>query len=188
MTTMSDAPLTSWLAAWRAGDGRAFGALIDVCHERLRGMAEERIRRDSVTASFNATDLLHQAVLQVLEAAPDLRNRAHFFATMSLAMRSILIDLARARSADKRGGGDVRVTLTSDLAGAGDSWFELMSLDQALHELSVVDSRSADVLHLSWFAGLKHDEIADVLQVSVKTVERDLKYARAFVHEALDGR
>ena len=186
MNASAHVPLTRWLAAWRAGDGRAFDAVIESSYAQLRGMAAERLGRDA-QATLTAHDLLHEALERVLSGKPELHNRAHFFATLSLLMRSIVVDHARARAADKRGGGAQRVTLTDSLRDGGGELIDVLELDQALERLALQDARGSEVLHLSYFAGLRQDEIAELLQVSVKTIERDLRFARAWLHEALRG-
>ena len=168
-------------------DGRAFDAVIEASYAQLRGMAAERLARvDAVT--WTAHDLLHEALARVMQGKPELVDRAHFFATLSLLMRSIVVDHARARAADKRGGGAQRVTLTDGLSAGDGSIIDVLELDQALTRLAAQDARGSEVLHLTYFAGLRQDEIAGLLQVSVKTIERDLRFARAWLHDALGAR
>lgn len=178
--------LTELLDAWRAGDGRAFESLINATHAQLRQMADERMRRAG-PMTLAPQDLLNEAVVRLLESPPDLRNRSHFFATMSLLMRSIVVDFARARVAEKRGGGAARVTFTESVDAEGGDVFEVLALDDALNKLAQVDPRGADVLHLHYFAGLKQDQVADLMKVSVKTIERDLRFARAWLEQAMAG-
>jgi len=118
---------------------------------------------------------------------PELRNRAHFFAILSLLMRTIVVDHARARVADKRGGHAQRITLTDSLQSGNKDLLDVLELDQALSRLATQNARSSEVLHLSYFAGLGQDEIALLYQVSTKTIERDLRFARAWLHETLSG-
>ncbi len=181
-------PLTQWLSRWRDGDGKAFAAVIEATYDELRQMAAQRIARAPDargSPTFSSCDLLNEAVARVLKSQPDLGNRAHYFAVVSLTMRAILVDHARARSADKRGGG-LRVTLTDGAAIEADA-FDLLALDQALARLAAIDARGSEILHLKYFAGLQQDEIAAVLRVSTKTVERDLRFARAWLQEVLSG-
>lgn len=180
------APLTQLIAAWRAGDGSAFEALLEATLDELRAIAGARLGEQPVTPTWTPQELVHEAVLRMLERAPAATNRLHFFATVSLMMRSILVDHARARIAAKRGGGAVAVTLTDSLPNAGAEVVDVLAIDQALHALADRDGRSADVLHLSCFAGLGQDEIAELLQVSTRTVERDLRFARAWLQAKLE--
>jgi RNA polymerase sigma factor (TIGR02999 family) len=182
----SQVPLTELLDAWRSGDGQAFESLINATHAQLRQMADERMRRAG-PMTLAPQDLLNEAVLRLLESPPDLRNRSHFFATVSLLMRSIVVDFARARAADKRGGGAARVTFTESIDAEGADAFEVLALDDALKRLALVDPRGSDVLHLTYFAGLKQDQVAELLKVSVKTIERDLRFSRAWLEQAMSG-
>jgi RNA polymerase sigma factor (TIGR02999 family) len=178
-------PLTELLHAWKKGDGAAFAQVIDAAYEQLRKMAESRLRGDNALVTLVPTELLHEAVIRAMEAVPDLANRAHFFATMSLLMRSVLVDRARARLADKRGGGAVKVTLTESAFGEESIAIDLLALDQALTKLQALDERGCRILEMTYFGGLERDEIARVLRVSVPTVDRDLKFARAWLNKSI---
>lgn len=179
-------PLTQLIAAWRTGDGAAFESLLEATLDDLRAIAGARLGEQPGTPTWTPQELVHETVLRMLERAPAATNRLHFFATVSLMMRSILVDHARARIAAKRGGGAVAVTLTDSLEQAGSEVVDVLAIDQALDSLAHRDGRSADVLHLSCFAGLAQEEIAEFLQVSTRTVERDLRFARAWVQAALE--
>lgn len=187
--TAADAavPLTELLNAWRAGDGHAFESVIEATYAQLRRIAEDRMYRDAGPITLAPQDVLHEAVARMLLTPPDLKNRAHFFATISLLMRGIIIDHARARIASKRGGGDARVTFTESMGGEDADVFDVLALDQALIKLAAMDARSSDVLHLTYFAGLQQHEIAALMNVSVKTIERDLRFSRAWLQEAMAG-
>lgn len=173
--------LTALLSSWREGSGQAFAQVLEVVYPRLKQIAAGRLREMGGNSTFTPTELLHEAVLQLVETPKDFSNRAHFFAAMSLHIRSLLVDHVRARTALKRGGGQVQVSLLH-ADGAEDSMVaDLLSLDQALHQLEALDPRSAAVLHLTYFAGLERLQIADVLQVSLSTVDRELRFARAWL-------
>src|SRR5262245_14619217 len=109
--------LTTLLHAWRDGSGTAFAGVIDQVYAELRAIAGARLGRSGGSLTVSPTELLHEALLKVMHSPLDWNDRAHFFASMSLTIRSLLIDHARARSADKRGGDLLRVTLTSNEAG-----------------------------------------------------------------------
>jgi RNA polymerase sigma factor (TIGR02999 family) len=179
-----DAPLTRLLHAWHAGDSAALGALLPQVHGELMRMAGSRLRAaDGQTLSRG--DLLHEALLKLMANPPPWQDRAHFFATVSLAMRSVLVDHARQRLADKRGGGLDRVTYTVSLAGEESMAADLLTLDRLLQRLQAEDPRAAEVLNLTYFAGLQREDIAQVLGVSVPTVDRELRFARAWLSEQL---
>lgn len=180
------ADLTALLHAWRQGDGQAFSTAIERVYAELKRMAAQRIGGGR-EATLSPTELVHEVVIGLMPASMDFANRAHFLATMSLAMRAILIDHARARSADKRGGDRVRTSLSridaEDEAGAA---IDLLALEQALSQLEALDARCGQVMHLTYFGGLAQDEIATLLNVSIPTVKRDLRFARAWLLNALD--
>ena len=191
---MSTAPrseppsLTALLQSWRRGSGTAFGELIDQVYDQLRAIAAGRVRSGGPQVTLSPTEVLHEALLGLLPAPADFANRVHFFATLSLAIRSILVDHARARAAGKRGGGALRVTLVdvaSDEAGGGDAAVDLLVIDDALERLARLDARCGQIMHLKCFGGLSRDEIASFLDISVPTVDRELRFARAWLNKAL---
>lgn len=183
--TESNPDLTRLLQKWRDGDGRAFSALIEQAYPALKRIAARRIDGRGGPVTLSPTDLVHETALGAMQSSMDFSNRVHFFATMSLAMRSILVDHARARAADKRDGG-VQVSLSrADASDDGGLAVELLVLEQALQQLEALDPRCGQVMHLTYFGGLQQDEIAVVLGVSVPTVKRDLRFARSWLLKAL---
>jgi RNA polymerase sigma factor (TIGR02999 family) len=183
-----DSDLTRLLQAWRNGDGRALTAAIEQVYVELRRIAAQRIGRQGQLATLSPTELVHEAVLGLLPAPMDFANRTHFLATLSLAMRAILVDHARARAADKRGGDRVRMSLSRiDSLDAADAAFDLLALEQALTQLESFDPRCGQVMHLTYFGGLAQDEIAALLNVSVPTVKRDLRFARSWLLKSIAG-
>lgn len=173
--------LTQLLHAWRDGSGTAFASLLDQVYAQLKQIAARRISQAAGQATLSPTELLHEALLGLMPAPKDWNNRAHFFATISLAIRSVLVDRARARGRNKRGGGMVRVTLSGTEAGEESMMADLLALDSALNELEKMDPRCAEVLHLTYFAGLDRQQIADILKVSLSSVDRELRFARAWL-------
>lgn len=181
-----DSDLTRLLEAWRDGDGRALTAAIEQVYAELRRIAAQRIGRHGGSATLSPTELVHEAVLGLLPAPMEFANRTHFLATLSLAMRAILVDHARARAADKRGGNRVRMSLSRvDAADAADAAFDLLSLEQALTQLESADPRCGQAMHLAYFGGLAQEEIAALLNVSLATVKRDLRFARSWLLKAV---
>ncbi len=176
--------LTQLLHAWQEGDAAAFARLVGQVHGELLRMAGSRLRTGD-GGTFSRGDLLNAALLRVMESPPDWRNRAHFFATVSLTMRSVLVDHARARLADKRGGAYERVTWTLSALGEESMAADLLTLDALLRRLESEDPRAAHILQLTYFAGLQRTDIAAVLDVSVPTVDRDLRFARAWLTQQL---
>lgn len=186
-TPQPDSSLTALLQAWRNGSGTAFGDLIDQVYDQLHKIAAQRVNRAGGSVTLSPTELLHDVLLKVMPAPMDWANRAHFFATMSLAIRSILVDHARARNADKRGGDCIRVTLTGADVGEESMASDLLALEQALTQLEALDPRCGQVMHLTYFGGLSREEVATLLKISVPTVTRDLRFARAWLTKALAG-
>lgn len=178
------ASLTLLLQAWQQGDQAAFGRIVGAVHGELMRMAASRLRGpEAVTLSRG--DLLNEAMLRVMESPPAWNDRAHFFATISLTMRSVLVDHARARLASKRGGDQERVTWTLSALGEESMAADLLTLDALLRRLAEDDPRAAEILQLTYFAGLQRQDIAQVLDISIPTVDRELRFARAWLSDQL---
>jgi RNA polymerase sigma factor (TIGR02999 family) len=176
-------PITALLHAWRAGDAAALPKLTDLVYAHLRTLAQQRLRGGEPT-TLNATALVHESFLRLCDADVDWRDRAHFFALAALHMRNVLVDHVRAQRSDKRGGGIAPVTLTSDAVAAAEAP-ELLALDDALRRLEDEDARTGKIIELTYFGGLNRDEIAHVLAVSVPTVDRGLRFGRAWLKREL---
>lgn len=181
-----DAPdsVTKILEAAAIGDAAAAADLLPIVYAELRRLAAAKLRqRDH---SLGATALVHEAWLRLVgDQDVTFRGRSHFFAAAALAMRHVLVDRARRQRRLKRGGGDRPVELmTGDLVAA-DRPVDLIDLDDALQRLGRERPRCADVVTLRFFAGLDNREIAAALDVSDATVERDWKFAKAWLHRAL---
>lgn len=181
-----NAPLTALLQSWRQGDGASLNQVFEQAYAELRYIAAGRLRQVAGRSTLAPTELMHEAALRVLDAPVDWQNRAHFFASMSLYMRAVLVDHARARLADKRGGAQLHVTLGTAEAGADSGIADLLALESALNRLEALDARSSAVLHLTCFAGLSRHEIAEVLKVSVQIVDRELRFAKTWLNAQLD--
>jgi len=184
LATPAPVPMTQLLHAWRDGDRGALGTLMQQVHGELLRMAASRLR-GSETPSLAVGDLLNDALLKVLHSPPDWQNRGHFFATLSLAMRSVLVDHARARQTERRGGDWQRVTYTLSALGEESMDADLLTLDALLQQLQREDPRAAQVLQLTYFGGLQRNDIADVMALSLATVDRELRHARAWLAEQL---
>ncbi len=182
----SNSDLTRLLHEWRSGDGQVFSTLIEQVYPALKRIAARRVGIQSGESTLSPTELVHEAALGMMKSPMDFANRAHFFATMAIAMRSILIDHARARAADKRGGNGVQISLSRvDAGDEGGLATDLLALEQALLQLEALDPRCGQVMHLTYFGGLQQEEIAVVLNVSIPTVKRDLRFARSWLLKAL---
>ena len=175
--------ITRWLGDWRRGDDTARDRLFALVHPELQQIAARFLHHERVDHTLEPNALVNELCLRMLGAQPITYNdRAHFFAVAAQTMRRILIDHARARVADKRGGVQQRVSLS-----AVDGWNpvarseDLLALDDVLAKLEKADPRAARVVELRFFGGLSEEEVAEALGVSVITVKRDWRAARAWL-------
>jgi RNA polymerase sigma factor (TIGR02999 family) len=183
--TMSSTPidLGATITAWRSGKAEAEAVLNREVYALLKRMAGARLAQGG-PATLEATGLVHEAVARLLGGNSDWTSREHFFALAAMQMRAVLVDGARRRMADKRGGGAAHVTLggVAEPAVADDG---LLELHEALLRLAERDPRAARVVELTYFGGMRAHEIAPVLQVSDATVERDLAFGRSWLKREL---
>jgi RNA polymerase sigma-70 factor, ECF subfamily len=180
---------TQLLRAWAGGDRQALEQLTPHVYRVLRRIAGHHLRNERRGDSLQATALVHEAYLELIDITNvDWQHRAHFFAVSAQIMRHILLDRARRRVAEKRGGHAERVNL-DELPDLGrDRSGELIALEDALNTLVTIDPRKARVVELRFFGGLSVEETAAVLQVSPETVMRDWKFARSWLQAELSGR
>lgn len=171
---------------WTDGDRQAFDRLTEVLYDDLRAIAHRHLRSERSDHTLTTTALVHEAYVELSgRTGPVWRGRAQFFALLSKVMRNVLVDYARRRQAEKRGGDNVRVPLDENTTGAEADLFELLSVNQALEQLEARDGRLATVVECRFFGGMPESEIADALGVSIRTVERDWRRARAYLLTAL---
>jgi len=177
--------VTALLRAWREGDETALDALMPLVYDELRRIARRCLHGERAH-SVQATELVNEAFLRLVNVQQiDWQNRTHFWAMSARLMRRVLVDLARSRGADKRGGGAVRVAFDETAIGGDRSEVDVIRLDDALNALAALDDRKSRVVELRFFGGLTADETAAALQVSSKTVLRDWEFARAWLQRAL---
>jgi RNA polymerase sigma factor (TIGR02999 family) len=181
----SQESITALLRAWREGERDALDRLVPLVYDELRRLAGRAMQRERTDHTLQTTALLHEAYLRMLGADVEWEDRAHFYAVAAQTMRRILVDHARARGRDKRGGGSVRVPLEEGLAQAAASTPDVVALDEALSRLSTLDERKAKAVELHYFGGLTYDETARVLGVSPATVDRELRLAKAWLYREL---
>jgi RNA polymerase sigma factor (TIGR02999 family) len=178
--------VTVLLRAWREGDETALEALMPLVHNELRRIARRCLYGERANHSVQATELVNEAFLRLVDVQHvDWQNRTHFLAMSARLMRRVLVDLARSRDADKRGGGAVRVTLDEAAIGGVVPDADVIRLDDALHALAALDDRKSRVVELRFFGGLTVDETAVALEISSKTVLRDWEFARAWLQREL---
>jgi len=183
---MPQTGITERLLAWRHGDEQALVELMPLVYDELRRLARRHLRRERPGHTLQATALAHEAYLRLVDANRiEWRDRLHFFAIASRIMRRVLVDAARAKAADKRGGGAEHVTLVDVPVGDPDEGLEVIALDTALEALAAADPRKARVVELRVFGGLTVQETASVLKVSTDTVGRDWSFAKSWLKRAL---
>jgi len=180
---------TVLLKAWSAGDREALDRLTPLVYQELRRIAQRYARREGGDRTLQATALVNEAYLKMVDSAgTEWQDRAHFFAVSAQIMRRILVDAARMRDAGKRGGGAGHLQLDGIMVAAPERDDEVVAIDQALEELAKFDPRKAQVVELRFFGGMSVAETAEVLKVSEQTVLRDWKLARAWLLERLAAR
>ena len=182
---LHSAEVVRLLGEWRQGDQDAYERLIPLVYGELHRLAGAQLRREMPGHSLQPTMLVHEAYLRLAGADVAWQNRTHFLSVAARVMRRLLVERARARRAEKRGGDAVRVTLT-DAAVAQDP-VDVLDLDRALERLQRFDPRQAEVVELSYFGGLTYPEIASLVGISEATVARDLRHARAWLRRELAG-
>ena len=167
------------------GDAEAAEALYARVYDALRDLARQRLRGHRPGDTLDTTSLVHEAYLRLADGAPP-SDRPHFLALASRAMRYVLVDHARARTAQKRGGGRADLSLTAVQLAADERAADLVALDEALDRLRARSDRLADTVELRFFGGLSYPEVAEATGRSVATVERDWVRARAWLQRALN--
>jgi len=178
--------LTGLLLAWRRGDQHAFDDLVPLVYDELRRLAQHHLRLERPGHSLQATALANEAYLRLIDVRQvDWHDRTHFFAMASRVMRRVLVDAARARLADKRGGHLIRVTLDEAFDSPVERSLDLVALDDALEALSAADERKARVVELRFFGGLSVEETAAALNVSTDTVSRDWSFVKSWLKREL---
>jgi RNA polymerase sigma factor (TIGR02999 family) len=182
--------VTRLLAAWKEGDKAAADQLLPLVYDELHRAATRAMRNEAVGHTLQPTALVNEVYLRLVDqTAASWKNRSQFFGVAAQAMRRILVDHARARLSDKRGGGARAVTLDEvhDLPQAHDesSGIDILSLNEALEKLAAFDPDQARVVELRYFAGLNIDETAEALGISAATVKREWVVARAWLKREL---
>ena len=184
------AEITAHLLSWRGGDREAFDRLFPLVYDELRILARRQIRRSPGERALGTTTLLHEAYLKLVDQTRvAVQDRHHFFSLAAKAMRHILVDEARRRSAHKRGGGAAAPVGADAVAAApgimpgGEA--DLVAVDRALERLEAVDPRLGRIVELRFFGGLSVEETAEALELSPRTVKRDWQKARAFLYHEL---
>jgi RNA polymerase sigma factor (TIGR02999 family) len=181
--------VTELLLAWGRGDESAFERLVPMVHAELRRLARRQMAGERPGHTLQTTALVNEAYLRLIDLSQvRWQDRAHFLGMSARVMRRILVDHARARGANKRGGRDQKVPIEDAAAVTEERAVDLIALDDALNALAVVDSRKSQVVELRFFGGLSIEETAESLHVSPETVKRDWRVAKVWLLRELAGR
>ena len=178
--------ITRMLREWKNGDESAIDRLFPLVYNDLRQQARNYLRSERPDHTLQPTALVHEAYLRMLKVGQtEWENRAHFYAVSAIMMRRILVDHARQIAADKRGGGLHRVTLENVMAPVEQKAIDLLELNDALNRLAEIEERKARIVEMTYFGGLSQKEIAEILDITEKTVQRDWKFAKLWLFREL---
>ena len=188
MESRRDGQITRFLEAFGRGELQAESRLMELTYRELRKIAAGHLRRERPARSLQTNDLVHEAYLRLVhQATTSWRDRAHFYQVAAHVMRQILVDRARKRHAHKRGGGVSEISLDRALDLAQARSEDLLALDEALSRMQKLDGRQCQIVEMRFFTGLSEDEIAEMLGVSVRTINREWRMARAWLYKELYG-
>jgi len=180
--------VTQLLHAWRGGDHAAFEQLVEAVYAELHRIARRCMAGERAGHTLQPTALVNEAYMRLVGTQDvQWQNRQHFLSMAARQMRRVLVDIARAKRFQKRGGDAVHITFDHDLPAVPEPGRDLVALDEALEVLAKVDERKAQVVEMRFFGGLSVEESAQVLDVSVDTVMRDWKMAKAWLLRELRG-
>ena len=180
--------ITQLLEAYREGDSTAFDRLVGVAYEQLRGLAHAQLSRHRRSPSLDTTGLVHEVYMKMAaQSGLDLEDSSHFLAVSARAMKQVIVQFARARSAAKRGGGERPLTLDEQRIGKGVDAGLVLDLNRALEQLEQRNERLARIVECRYFAGLSEADTARALGVSLRTAQRDWMRARAWIRHELEN-
>lgn len=178
--------VTRLLIQWSEGDQTALDDLIPIVYDELRRMAKRSMKRQDSGHTMQTTELIHEAYLKLAgNEEKTWKNRAHFFGVAAQAMRHILVDYARSKNSQRRGGFKQRITLAENQFVSNERSEEIVALDDALTRLAELDERKSRVFEMKFFAGLNFEEIAEVLQMSTVTIKRDWSFAKNWLSKEI---
>jgi len=171
--------ITQLLVQWGNGDQKALEDLMPLVYNELHRMAKRYMNRQDSGHTMQTTELIHEAYLKLAgNEEKDWKNRSHFFGVASQAMRHILVDYARSKNSQRRGGLQEKITLAENAMVSSNQADEIIALNDALSKLAKFDQRKSRVVEMKFFGGLSFEEIAEVLQMSIITVQRDWSFAK----------
>lgn len=180
--------ITQILHEWKEGNREAFDRLMPLVYHELRNIATGLMRRERSGHTLQPTALLHELYFRLAQQRRvGIGDRGHFYTFAAKLMRMILVDHARARNAQRRGGPNIRVPLSEELSWLGDKDSDFLDLNRALDRLEQIDVRKARMVELRFFLAFTVDEIAELMDISKATVDRDLKFIRGWLYRELKG-
>lgn len=185
MAELDPSEVSGLLLAWRRGNAAAFERLLPLVYDELHAIARRHLRGEHPGHTLQTTALIHEAYLRLVGADIAWEGRVHFLAVAAQTMRRILVDHARAKARDKRGGGQAPLILNEALVIPVEPSLDLLELDEALVRLTEMDERKGRAVELHYFGGLTYDEAAEVLAISPATLHRELRAARAWLYREL---
>ncbi len=184
---LQDTPVTRLLMEWRGGREGALEELTPLVHAELQRIARGYMRRENAGHTLQPTAVVNEAYIKLIGVQVDWNDRAHFRAVAAQTMRRILVDHARAKQREKRGGAATLVTLNEEIDSPAGPSVDVAELDVALRKLLEIDERKGRIVELHYFGGLTYDELAETMEISAATVDRDLRLAKAWLHRELSG-
>ena len=183
--TVSDQNITQLLKNWVQGDEQSLDDLTPLVYDQLHRIAARIFRGERPDHTLQTTALVHEAYARLIDVDVDWQDRSHFFALAARMMRRILVDHANARAAEKRGANVKKLPLDDVIAVSPELGDEVLNLHEALNQLSENDQRKAEVLELHYFGGLTYDEMSEVLGIASSTLDRDMRFAKAWLRAQL---
>ena len=177
--------VTQILLEWRGGNQEALDRLMPLVYDELRRLASRYMRSERSEHTLQATALVNEAYIRLVDMKVSWQDRAHFFAVAARLMRRLLVDHARAQNRAKREGAGKKVSLDEALEVSSKPALDLVALDEALTHFATFDPRKAEIVELHFFGGLSNEEVAEALGISRATVQRDLRIAKAWLSHAL---
>lgn len=187
MPTPPPNEITLLLLRWSQGDEIALSQLLPIVYQELYRLAEHYLRGEKPNHTLQPTALINEAYLRLVKQDfPEWQSRKHFYGVAAQLMRQILVEHARARTADKRGGGERKYSLEESLIFSEEKAAELVALDDALSALARFDERKVRIVELRYFGGLSLEETADALDLSIATIGHEMRLARAWLRRELE--
>lgn len=182
-----DYPITQLLLDWRRGRSEALDEVMPRVYDTLHRIALKYMREENPGHTLQPTAIVNEAYVRLVDIEVDWHDRAHFIAVTARLMRRILVDHAKAKHRDKRGGTATKISLDDAVLKQAEPDIDIVELDLAMQRLAEFDERKSKIVELYYFGGLNYDETAEVLQISAATVDRELRMAKAWLHRAISG-